>query len=307
MTTETMTATTDSTPNKKTIRPFYWSVRREIWENRSLYLAPLIVAGVIIIGFMFTAVGLAERRRAILLIDDAARQRAAIEMPYSMAAMMIMFTAFIVGVFYCLDALHGERRDRSILFWKSLPVSDLTTVLSKITIPLAVLPAISFAVIIVTQLVILLITSAVLIAHGMSPLTTLAHTNLPQNTLILVYGLIAVSLWHAPTYGWMMLVSAWARRAAFLWALLPAVAISFFEKIVFGTNRFADFLKYRFMNWADDAFAFRRNAHGQPLLDSLSQLTPGRYLTTPGLWLGLIFAVVCLAIAIRLRRYRGPI
>jgi ABC-2 type transport system permease protein len=119
--------------------------------------------------------------------------------------------------------------------------------------------------------------------------------------------LIAVSLWHAPTYGWMMLVSAWARRAAFLWAILPAVAISFFEKIVFGTNRFADFLKYRFMNWADDAFAFRRNSHGQPLLDSLSQLTPGRYLTTPGLWLGLIFAVVCLAIAIRLRRYRGPI
>ena len=64
-------------------------------------------------------------------------------------------TAFIVGVFYCLDALHGERRDRSILFWKSLPVSDRTTVLSKATIPLVVLPSIAFAIIVVAQLVML--------------------------------------------------------------------------------------------------------------------------------------------------------
>ena len=69
---------------------------------------------------------MAERRRAVLLLDDPAKQRAAIEQPYDMAAMMMIFVVFIVGVFYCLDALHGERRDRSILFWKSLPVSDLT-------------------------------------------------------------------------------------------------------------------------------------------------------------------------------------
>jgi ABC-2 type transport system permease protein len=288
-------------------RPFYWSIRREIWENRSLYLAPLIVAAVIIIGFMFTAISLPERRRAVLLLDDPARQQAAIEMPYSMAAMMIMFTSFIVGIFYCLDCLHGERRDRSILFWKSLPVSDRTTVLSKITIPLVVLPVISFAVVVATQIAIFVISSIVLLASGISPLTTLAHTNLPQCALILLYGLVALSLWHTPTYSWMLLVSAWARRAAFLWAFLPAVAISFFERVVFGTNNFANFLKYRFMNWADEAFAFRRSSHGTPILDSLSQLTPGRDLTTPGLWLGLIFAAICLAAAVKLRRHRGPI
>jgi ABC-2 type transport system permease protein len=120
--------TGDPSPGKAMTRPFFWSVRRELWENRSLYIAPLIVAAVVIIGFIFTAIGLPERRRALLLLNDAAKQRAAIEMPYSMAAMMIMFTVFIVGVFYCLDALYGERRDRSILFWKSLPVSDATTV-----------------------------------------------------------------------------------------------------------------------------------------------------------------------------------
>ena len=73
-------------------------------------------------------------------------------MPYSHAAMLLMVTAFIVGVFYCLDALHGERRDRSILFWKSLPVSDLTTVLSKASIPLVVLPLLVFAITVATQL-----------------------------------------------------------------------------------------------------------------------------------------------------------
>ena len=295
------------TPSDSRKRPFYWSVRRELWENRSLYIAPLIVAGVVVIGFIFTAIGLPERRRAVLLLDDPAKQRAAIEMPYDMAAMMIMFTAFIVGVFYCLDALHGERRDRSILFWKSLPVSDFTTVLSKAIVPLLVMPLISFAVIIATQLVIFLITSAALIMHGMSPATTLTHTNLFQNTLILLYGLVALSLWHAPTYGWMLLVSGWARRAAFLWAILPGLAIGIFERITFGTSHFTNLMKERFMSWAAEAFAFRHGPKGTPILDSLSQLTPGRYLTTPGLWLGLAFATACFVAAVRLRRYRGPI
>src|SRR5947207_11828172 len=126
-------------------RPFYWSVWRELWENRSIYIAPLIVAAVQVFGFAISTIGLAERRRAVLLLDPA-RQRHAIEMPYDIAAMMMIATVFIVGVFYCLDALHGERRDRTILFWTSLPVSDLTTVLSKAIIPLVVLPLLAFAI-----------------------------------------------------------------------------------------------------------------------------------------------------------------
>ena len=305
MTTGETSTQSKMAPNQT--RPFYWSVRRELWENRSLYIAPLIVAVVVIIGFMFSAIGLPERRRAVLLLADPAQQRAAIEMPYDMAAVMLMFAAFIVAVFYCLDALHGERRDRSILFWKSLPVSDLTTVLSKAFVALVVMPAITFAVIVVTQLVILLITSVVLIANGVSPMTTLNHVPLFQNALILVYGLIALSLWHAPTYGWMLLISAWARRATFLWAVLPAVIIGIFERITFGTSYFGNFMKYRFMNWAGEAFAFRIGPDKHPVLDSLWQLTPGRYLSTPGLWLGLIIATICIAVAIRLRRYQGPV
>jgi ABC-2 type transport system permease protein len=293
--------------SEKPTRSFYWSVRRELWENRSLYIAPLIVAVVVVVGFIFSAVGLPERRRAVLLLDDPMKQRIAIETPYDMAALMLMFTAFIVGVFYCLDALYGERRDRSVLFWKSMPVSDTTTVLAKASVPLLVMPIISFVVIIATQLVILLITSVLLLLHGMSPLTTVTHTALFQNSLILLYALIALSFWHAPTYAWALLVSAWVRRATFLWAVLPIIAISIFERVTFGTSYFSLFIRDRFMSWAAEAFALRHGPKGTPILDSLSQLTPGRYLITPGLWLGLLFAAICLVLVVRLRRHQGPI
>ncbi len=146
---------------------FYWSVKRELWENKSIYIAPLIVAAVILLGALISSGHLPERRRAALLLDPA-HQRAAIEMPYNIVAMMILITAFIVGFFYCLDALYGERRERSILFWKSLPVSDVTTVLSKASIPLLVLPPVVLGVVIVTQFLMLLISSAVLLPSGLS-------------------------------------------------------------------------------------------------------------------------------------------
>jgi ABC-2 type transport system permease protein len=292
-----------SDPGYKT-RPVYWSVRRELWENRSLYLVPLIVAVVQVFGFAITTIGLADRRRTVLLLD-AAHQRAAIEQPYDLAAMMMIFIVFIVGVFYCLDALHGERRDRSILFWKSLPVSDLTSVLSKATIPLVVLPLIAFAITVCVQLIMVLETAVVLIFHGMSPTTTWAHVPMFQNWLVLLYGLAAMALWHAPIYGWLLLVSGWVRRAAFLWAVLPLIAIQIFERITFGTSYFGSFVKHRLMGFGPDAFEFHGRAH--PTIDSLAQLTPGRYWSSPSLWLGLVVAALFLTAAIRLRRYRGPI
>jgi ABC-2 type transport system permease protein len=281
-------------------RQFCWSVWRELWENRSIYVAPAIVAAVVLFGFLISTIGLPERRREVLLLDPT-KARAAIEVPYNMAAIMLLLSAFIVGVFYCLDALYGERRDRSILFWKSLPVSDSTTLLSKAIIPLVVLPLVTFAIVIATQLVMMLWTSALLIAHGMSPSSTWAYVPLFRNSLVLLYGLVAIALWHAPIYGWALLVSGWARRATFLWAVVPLLAIGFFEKITFGTSHFASMLKDRVTGFAPKAFAFNMHSVDSPAV------TPGQYLSSPGLWLGLLFAAVFIVAAIRLRRYRGPL
>src|SRR6476646_1866288 len=281
-------------------RPFHWSVRRELWENRSIYVAPILVAVVVLFGFLVSTIGLPERRRAALLLDPI-KARAAIEAPYDMAAIMLILTAFIVGVFYCLDSLYGELRDRSILFWKSLPVSDSTTLLSKATIPLVVLPVVTLAIVVATQLVMMLWTSALLITHGMSPVSTWTYVPLFRNSLVLLYGLAAIALWHAPIYGWALLISGWARRATFLWAVVPFLAIGFFEKITFGTSHFASILKDRVMGFAPKAFAFNMHSIDCP------ELTPGRYLSSPGLWFGLVFAALFVAAAVQLRRYRGPL
>jgi ABC-2 type transport system permease protein len=294
-----------NTPGYNTLptQPFLWSVRRELWENRSIYVAPLIVAAVVLFGSFVASFHLPGRRRLAMLLDPAQR-RAAIEVPYDVAAIMLILTAFIVGFFYCLDALYGERRERSILFWKSLPVSDLTTLLSKATIPLVILPLISFVIIVATQFGMMLISSAALMPSGLAG-TTWTNFNLFQQSLILLYSLIVIALWHAPIYGWALLISGWARRATFLWAVLPFLAIGILEKIAFDTSHFLSMLKNRLFGAADTAFAFQ--PHRGVAVDSLVQLTPGRYLATPGLWIGLAFAAAFVAIAVRQRRYRGPI
>ena len=80
--------------NAAATRPFYWSVWRELWENRSIYVAPLIVAAVQVFALAISTIGLAERRRAVLLLDDPVKQRAAIEATYDAAAMMMIFVVF---------------------------------------------------------------------------------------------------------------------------------------------------------------------------------------------------------------------
>jgi ABC-2 type transport system permease protein len=288
-----------SGPGYKSVatRPLYWSVWRELWENHSIYIAPAIVAAIILFGSIVGSFHLPGRRHNAMLLDSVRRQ-AAIELPYDIAAVMLIFTAFIIGVFYCLDALHGERRERSILFWKSLPVSDFTTVLSKMIIPLAILPLVIFAITVVTQFAMMIISTAALLPSGLAS-TTWANFNLFQQSLILLYALVAIALWHAPVYGWALLVSGWARRATFLWASLPLLGISFFEKITFNTSHFFSMLRDRLIGFAPRAFAFSDHA--------VPQLTPGQFLSSPGLWIGLVFAVAFIAAAVRLRRYRGPL
>ena len=266
------------------VRPFYWSVRREVWENRSLYFGPLIVAVFVLLGLFVRLHDLPERRRAALALNEV-KARHAIELPYDAAIGMLMVAAFIIGAFYCLDALYGERRERSILFWKSLPVSDATTVLSKLAIPLIVLPLVCIPLSVCLHLIWLLVSSVVLLMGGVSPATTFAHLPLFQLWIAMIYSWICLVLWHAPIYAWLLLVSGWARRTPFLWALLPLVAVGIFERVAFGTQYVSDFIRYRVVGWFYHAFAL---APKDTAVEPLAQLTPGGFLSTPGLWLGLL-------------------
>jgi ABC-2 type transport system permease protein len=303
---ETAGEITDPSYNRPT-QPFFWSVRRELWENRSIYLAPVAAAAVVLFGFGITAYRLPQLRMNALALESV-RQRSAIEVPYDIAAMMIMFTVFIVGIVYCLDALHGERRDRSILFWKSLPVSDRTAVLSKLFVPMVILPVITFAVVVVTQLIMLLLSTAVLLPSGLAG-TTWKLLPWPRLASILLYGLVTSALWEAPVFGWLLLVSSWAKRATFLWAILPWLAISAIEKLAFDTTYFARMLVHRLTGGFNVGFVvveYPKDAH-VPVVDRLTHFDPLKFLSSPGLWIGLAFAAVFVVGAIRLRRSGGPL
>jgi ABC-2 type transport system permease protein len=286
------------------LRLMYWSVRREFWENRSIYLAPLAVAGVFLFGFLITTIHLPAKVRGLSVLDPA-QYREAIAMPYDMAAGLMMLTGIIVSVFYCLDALQGERRDRSILFWKSLPVSDLITVLAKASIPLLILPLLTFAIGITMQWIMLLVSSAVLFASGLSVTTLWTQLSFFQMSLLLLYHLLtAHALWPAPVYCWLLFVSGWSRRAALLWAALPVVAIAGVEGILFRTSHFAFLVGARLIG---DAPGVAFSPHDVFPTDPMTHITPAHFLSNPGLWIGLVIAAAFLAAAVQLRRSQGPI
>ena len=289
-------ATTRST------RPFYWSVRRELWENRAIYLAPLIAAAVVLAGIVFATVHPPQFHQT-----GSGRHMSDAELrtlPYIIAAVAIMLIGVVVGIFYSLGALHNERRDRSILFWKSLPVSDRVAVASKAMIPFVVLPVCAFATMLVTHLLMLALHAASLAAHGQDPGLLLAQVPILKLWLVTGWGLVAFTLWWAPVWGWLFLISAWARRITFVWAIAPPIALAVFERLALGTDYVGKLLQYRLGGSSEVAFAV--HAKGSPLIN-LPDPDPLGFLATPGLWIGLVIGAAFFAAAIWLRRRSEPI
>jgi ABC-2 type transport system permease protein len=305
---------TSSTALART-RPFYWSVRRELWENRSIYLAPLIVAGVVVFGFLFSLHNLPHAAQVLsgpkpgpdtdpAAISAYSRQVRTLMIP-QFAAAAVLVVALVVAVFYSLSALNAERRDRSVLFWKSLPVSDRTTVLAKAFVPLAVLPVVVFAIMLVTQLILLGLASAVIAANGQSPAVLWSRMPTPAAMVGgLAYGLVMLSLWYAPIVGWLMLVSAWAKRTTFLWAVAPPLVVCLFELLAFHTAHVWSLLRSRLV---DGLAAFSAGGEGKAPLHDLSQIDPMPFLTDPGFWGGLVFAAAAFAGCVWLRRRSDPV
>jgi ABC-2 type transport system permease protein len=285
-------------------RLMYWSLRRELWEHRWCYTVPLIVAGVFLLGFVTGAARIPLPFPRNLHLTTHAPSRL-LEAPFDFASFVLMLAYFVVAVIYCLGALHGERWDRSILFWKSLPVSNVTTVLSKAAIPVVILPLIAFALIVGTHVIMLLAGSAVLLGRGVH--VTGLWAQLPLLTLwgSVLYHLVTVHvLYYAPIYGWLLLVGGWARRAAFLWASLPIAAVMILEKLIFDTSVFAHMLLSRL---AGGPAAMPFSAHGNMPVQAPTLANFAAFLASPGLWIGLAVFAAFLTGAVWLRRHQGPI
>ena len=293
---------------RRMTRPFYWSLRRELWENRSVYMAPLIAAAVVLFGYV---ISLAHPPHVQFTHRGASASAVAFQQFMSSPATHYLFGMAVivmaglgVGVFYCAGALHGERRDRTILFWKSLPVSDLTTVLSKATVPLAVIPLVSFAICIVTALIMLSFGAAFAMSRSQDPAVLWTAVDLAHNSLMVLYSLVVTALWQAPVWAWLLLVSGWAKRVPFVWAVGIPVAPCIVERIGLGTSNLGDLLGSRLVGGLKHAFTAEPKA--RVTIDAL-HMDPIKFLTSPDVWIGLAFAAAFLAAAVWQRRRREPV
>ncbi|HWE42876.1 MAG TPA: hypothetical protein VG432_10240 [Gemmatimonadaceae bacterium] len=285
------------------IRQFYWALRRELWENRWLWLAPAAIAAVLVLGSVGYALRLPGTIAAVATLDAAHFHRAVLE-PYDLVAGIMMAVGLVAAVIYCVDALYGERRDRSVLLWKSLPVSDVETVLAKLSIPVLVLPVAIWALTVAVQLLVLLASSVILAAHGQGAGPLWSDPRLLPNAFGLLYHLVVLhGIATAPIYAWMLLVSAWAPRAPLAWAILPPAAIGILERVAFGTTRFAELLIAPLGGGGESAPA----PAGGRLMDTMMRPGAGQLLTAPAFWTGLAVAALFVSGAVRLRRAAQPL
>jgi ABC-2 type transport system permease protein len=305
-----MTNLTDALPDSPSVvrarrapaqvRPFYWSLRRELWENRSLYLAPLIVAGLVLFGFFIGAVRIPHH----VQLDHTPSNQAAISaIPYAFASIIILAIGVIVGAFYLLGALHNEKRDRSILFWKSMPVSDVTTVASKAATVHLVMPAFLFAIILATQILMLAIDFVVLIPAGGQFAGLWANWPVLRMAVVLAWALVSMSIWYVPLTGWLLMVSAWSKRAPFLWAVLPPLGLMLVEFFSFGSGHVGRLISRRISGGFDTAFS---NVGPHASMVDIDQIDLAGFFSSFEVWGGLIVGLAFAAVAVWLRRTRDP-
>jgi len=295
-------------------------IRREIIEHRASWAVTTVFGALFVVAALLAVVGLV---RVGGIGDDmtvfefgqaaeAAEISAALRILFMpIALVMAAVTSFVV-FFYFLDALYAERKDRSILFWKSLPVSDLRTVASKYLTGVVAIPLLTIVVFLVTAILVWLIGGTTLLWAGTGAGLTSGPAALAQVTVILGYTLLTQALWFAPLHGWLLLVSAFAKRAVLGWALLPPILLVVAERTLLGTTQFAGWLGHRFGGGFELAFrgdgpgiVIDTGAAAEVMVPALGEmLTPGRLLAAPSLWVGIAVGLALLAGAVWLRRWR---
>lgn len=307
-----------------------WLIQRELWENKgSLVWAPTIVAGAI--GGLASLAALTGRQITIdgeeagtLLIEGGPREHivSALSHSYLGASLPLLLMLSMLVFFYCLGALYDERRDRSILFWKSLPVSDLETVLSKALVALVVAPLITVLIGFALSLFVLVLICLVLAMHGTHLTGAILTTPAFYQAPLLLLGMLPVyMLWALPTVGWLLLVSSYVRSKVLLWAVGTPLIISLLmlwaEKMFhlgFNTGWFVRHVVDRILLGVVPGAWFLFSMEGEhhlqlaqppgPLDGSVILGASWQTLATPAAWAGAVAGVAMLAAAVWIRRHR---
>ncbi|MEW7851518.1 hypothetical protein AB2N08_22765 [Massilia aurea] len=314
-----------------------WLIRRELWEHKGAFFwAPLIVASVLVLlfggGYLYAIIAnpsfnVHVSGKEVLAVNGLppavlAKLAAAAASSYLVITAPLFFVLPVVVFFYCMAALYDDRRDRSILFWKSLPMSDAQTVLSKVATALLVAPLATMAIGFAASLILLvvgLLGGAIKGINLIAPV--LANVDFYLSPIYLLGFLPLYILWALPTVGWLLLVSSWAKSRVFLWAVgAPLVALAILAWFDFLAGRFAGvsmnvkwfgeeivarvllgvFPGVWFGEVDGAALAQQQAGLDGPLLLGTSYAT----LLTPGVWIAAAAGCAMIYGAIRLRRWR---
>ncbi|MDQ3288718.1 MAG: hypothetical protein M3Q42_10760 [Pseudomonadota bacterium] len=321
-------------------------LKREFWEHKGGFLwAPLIAGGVsLLMTLMAIIVGLVAARRAAdageLQIDgvnvngldlgqltsamgpeEMAQFARGIDLTLFLSGLWPFIVLAFVAFFYCIGALYDERKDRSVLFWKSLPLSDTQTVLSKVASVAVVAPVLAVIAAIATMFGFVLMISIVVLLYGGNPVTLIWGPANPLNAVASMLAWVPVyALWALPTIGWLLFCSVWARSKPFLWALMvpifAGILVSWFGvmrgfdlesswfwvnivgRLLLGTVPGMD-MAYR------GGFDSAQSGEGlDGVIHTISASNQLASLAMPELWIGVIAGAAFIFAAIKLRRWR---
>lgn len=295
-------------------------LKRELWEHRAIYVTPAAIALIVTLGvlaMLLFASGFAKELDIAIFgaqnIAGDTERKAMLTAFFLGTSSLFVFALAILTVFYCLDSLYAERKDKSILFWRSMPVTDAETVISKLLTAVVVIPLAACIAIMLTHVINLAVTSLwVSIKGGDASLLIWGSVPLFDNWTAAFIVIMASGIWMSPFIGWFLFVSAWTKRSPFLTAFMPLVLLPLIEWIVLRTHVFAEVVLDRnnampIFNRIDleeffDDDHWREGA--QEMTSLLSYIDVTRFLTSPAMWAGLLVCGLLVTAAIYVRRYR---
>lgn len=299
-------------------------IRRELWEHRSIFVTPIAIASIVTLGTLTALVFVGEFQQELNLaifgaqnVAGETERKAVLTGLFIGSSWLFLLGLGVLTVFYALDSLYAERKDKSILFWRSLPVTDAETVISKLLTALFVIPAVAMGGIIVTHLINLVITSLwVSSKGGDASLLIWGSVSFLDNWLAMIIVLLTSALWMSPFVGWFLFVSAWTKRSPLLMAFLPLVLVPMIEGIFMRSAHFAEAVWGRAGQIPIFAgidmerfFDENRSMHGvtglpEEMISLLAHLDLGKFVSSVDTWIGLIVCGLLTTAAIYVRRYR---
>ena len=294
-------------------------VKREIWEHRSLYVTPAVI-GLINVLILLTTMVFASGYQEIIDIGIVGAQNLAGEAERRAALFAVLmgntapflFASVIVTVFYTLDSLYAERKNKSILFWRSLPITDAETVISKFLTAALAIPVFAFVFIVVTHILVLILTSVfVSIEGGSSMLLVWKSAPVFDVWAGMFIVMLLLPIWFSPFIGWFLFVAAWTKRSPLLMAFLPLILVPTIEYWVLRTHLVADAMQTRFEQLPmfkgidpETLFNERELVASADAISLISYVDIGKFLASPQMWAGVIVCGLFMTAAIYVRRYR---